>query len=61
MTIPIELDHDSHQSLQGQISEQFQRLILCGRQKLGTSVPASCALLSNPAHHVALSSLFMIT
>lgn len=60
MKIPIELDHGSHQSLQGQIFEQFRRLILCGRPKLGTPVPASRALLSNSAHHVALSSSFMI-
>ncbi len=44
MEIPIALDHGSRQSLQGQIFEQFRRLILGGRLKPGTPVPASRAL-----------------
>jgi len=44
MEIPIELDRSSHQSLQGQIFEQFRRLILSARLKPGTPVPASRAL-----------------
>src|SRR5690606_12608164 len=41
MAIPIELDHSSGQSLQGQIFEQLRYLILGGRLKPGTLIPAS--------------------
>src|SRR5690242_3530618 len=44
MAIPIELDHNSHQSLQAQIFEQLRHLILRGRLKPGTVIPASRAL-----------------
>jgi GntR family transcriptional regulator/MocR family aminotransferase len=44
MAIPIELDHASRQSLQGQIFEQLRHLILGGRLKPGTLVPASRVL-----------------
>lgn len=41
MGIPIELDHSSRQSLQGQIFDQLRHLILGGRLKPGTLIPAS--------------------
>ncbi|MBA4144112.1 MAG: PLP-dependent aminotransferase family protein [Nitrosospira sp.] len=44
MAIPIELDHGSRQSLQGQIFEQLRHLILGGKLKPGTLVPASRVL-----------------
>ena len=44
MAIPIELDHGSSQSLQGQIFEQLRYLILGGRLKPGTLIPASRVL-----------------
>lgn len=44
MEIPIELDRGSRQSLQSQIFDQFRRLILGGRLKPGTLVPASRSL-----------------
>lgn len=44
MAIPIELDHGSRQSLQGQLFAQLRHLILGGRLKPGTPVPASRAL-----------------
>lgn len=44
MAIPIELDHSSGQSLQGQIFEQLRYLILGGRLKPGTLIPASRVL-----------------
>ena len=44
MAIPIVLDHGSGQSLQGQIFEQLRHLILAGRLKPGTPIPASRVL-----------------
>ncbi len=44
MAIPIELDHDSRQSLQAQIFEQLRHLILSGKLKPGTLIPASRVL-----------------
>jgi GntR family transcriptional regulator / MocR family aminotransferase len=44
MQIPIEIDHGSRQSLQGQIFGHFRQRILCGGLKAGTPVPASRAL-----------------
>lgn len=44
MAIPIVLDHGSHQSLQGQIFEQLRHLILGGKLKPGTPIPASRVL-----------------
>ena len=44
MAIPIELDHSGRQSLQGQIFEQLRHLILKGRLKPGTVIPASRVL-----------------
>jgi GntR family transcriptional regulator / MocR family aminotransferase len=44
MAIPIELDHNSRQSLQAQIFEQLRHLILRGRLKPGTVIPASRVL-----------------
>lgn len=44
MEIPIEIDHGSRQSLQGQIFGHFRQRILCGRLKAGAPVPASRAL-----------------
>ena len=44
MAIPIELDHNNHQSLQAQIFEQLRHLILRGRLKPGTVIPASRVL-----------------
>src|SRR5688500_17281549 len=44
MAIPIELDHGSRQSLQGQIFEQLRHLILGGKLKPGTLIPASRVL-----------------
>src|SRR5687768_1546861 len=44
MAIPIELDHSSHQSLQGQLFEQLRHLILDGKLKPGTLIPASRVL-----------------
>jgi len=44
MAIPIELDHSSPQSLQGQIFEQLRHLILKGKLKPGTVIPASRVL-----------------
>jgi GntR family transcriptional regulator / MocR family aminotransferase len=44
MAIPIVLDHGSRQSLQGQIFEQLRHLILAGRLKPGTPIPASRVL-----------------
>lgn len=44
MAIPIVLDHGSSQSLQGQIFEQLRHLILAGRLKPGTPIPASRVL-----------------
>jgi GntR family transcriptional regulator/MocR family aminotransferase len=44
MAIPIELDHGSHQSLQAQIFEQLRHLILSGKLKPGTLIPASRVL-----------------
>ena len=41
MGIPIELDHNSRQSLQGQIFDQLRHLILGGKLKPGTLIPAS--------------------
>jgi GntR family transcriptional regulator/MocR family aminotransferase len=44
MAIPIELDHNSRQSLQGQIFDQLRHLILGGKLKPGTLIPASRVL-----------------
>src|SRR5688500_12588713 len=44
MAIPIELDHSSRQSLQGQIFDQLRHLILGGKLKPGTLIPASRVL-----------------
>ncbi|SFW40898.1 PLP-dependent aminotransferase family protein [Nitrosovibrio sp. Nv17] len=44
MAIPIVLDHNSPQSLQGQIFEQLRHLILGGKLKPGTPIPASRVL-----------------
>lgn len=44
MAIPIVLDHGSRQSLQGQIFEQLRHLILGGKLKPGTPIPASRVL-----------------
>lgn len=44
MAIPIELDHSSGQSLQGQLFEQLRNLILGGKLKPGTLIPASRVL-----------------
>lgn len=44
MAIPIVLDHSSPQSLQGQIFEQLRQLILGGKLKPGTLIPASRVL-----------------
>src|SRR5688500_20384318 len=44
MAIPIELDHGSRQSLQGQIYEKLRHLILGGKLKPGTLIPSSRVL-----------------
>ncbi|PWB42100.1 MAG: transcriptional regulator [Rhodocyclales bacterium] len=44
MEIPISLDLDSRQSLQAQLYEQIRKLILGGRLKPGTPLPASRVL-----------------
>ncbi|SOD41000.1 MocR-like pyridoxine biosynthesis transcription factor PdxR [Nitrosovibrio sp. Nv4] len=44
MAIPIELDHSSRESLQGQLFEQLRNLILGGKLKPGTLIPASRVL-----------------
>jgi GntR family transcriptional regulator/MocR family aminotransferase len=44
MSIPIELDHGSRHSLQSQLFEQLRHLILEGKLKPGTLIPASRVL-----------------
>lgn len=45
MEIPISLDADSRQCLQAQLYEQVRTLILGGRLKPGTPLPASRSLV----------------